>query len=224
MNALNDNTVTSWWWIRHAPVTSHEGRLYGNTDVPANTGDVDAFEGLAAQLPKGALWVTSHLQRTHQTAGAIAEAGHPVSDPLVEEDLGEQCFGDWQGMSYAEVAADRAGEDHPFWIAPAHYAVPNGASFATVMARVSDTVLRLSAHHAGRDIVAVAHGGTIRAALGQALGIEPDQALSFTVDNLSITRIDCFHGAGGRMDWCVIGVNLPPSKSAPHGVVFPPRR
>ena len=73
MNALNDNTVTSWWWIRHAPVTSHEGRLYGNTDVPANTGDVDAFEGLAAQLPKGALWVTSHLQRTHQTAGAIAE-------------------------------------------------------------------------------------------------------------------------------------------------------
>lgn len=224
MNALNDSTVTSWWWIRHAPVTSHHGRLYGNTDVSANTDDVEAYEGLAAQLPEGALWVASHLQRTHQTANAIAKAGHPVDEPLVEEDLAEQCFGDWQGLTYAEVAADRAGADHPFWIAPAHYAVPNGESFADVMARVSNTVARLSADHAGRDIVAVAHGGSIRAALGHALGIAPDQALSFTVDNLSITRIDCFHGAGGRMDWCVIGVNLPPSKSAPHGVVFPPRR
>jgi broad specificity phosphatase PhoE len=224
MNALDYNKVTSWWWVRHAPVTSHQGRLYGNSDVPANTEDVEAFEGLAAKLPKGALWVASHLQRTHQTANAIVEAGHPAAEPLVEEDLAEQCFGDWQGMTYAEVAADRAGEDHPFWIAPAHYAAPNGESFATVMARVSDTVLRLSVDHAGRDIVAVAHGGTIRAALGQALGIEPDQALSFTVNNLSITRIDCFHSANGDMNWCVIGVNLPPSIGAPHGVVFPPRR
>lgn len=224
MNALSDGGVTSWWWIRHAPVTSHQGRLYGNTDVSANTGDVAAFEGLASKLPEGALWVTSHLQRTHQTANAIAKAGHPVQEPLVEEDLAEQCFGDWQGMTYAEVAADRAGEDHPFWIAPAHYAAPGGESFAAVMARVSDTVLRLSQRHAGRDIVAVAHGGSIRAALGQALAITPDQALSFTVDNLSITRIDCFHGAEGRMDWCVVGVNLPPSIDAPHGVVFPARR
>jgi broad specificity phosphatase PhoE len=224
MKALNGRNVTSWWWVRHAPVTSHQGRLYGNSDVPANTDDVVAFKGLAGQLPAGALWITSHLQRTHQTADAIAKAGHPVGAPLVEEDLAEQCFGDWQGMTYAEVAADRAGEDHPFWIAPAHHAAPNGESFANVMTRVSDTVLRLSEQYSGRDIVAVAHGGTIRAALGQALGITPDQALCFTVDNLSITRIDCFHGAGGRMDWCVIGVNLPAGNSAPHGVVFPPRR
>ncbi len=224
MNARDNSTVTSWWWIRHAPVTSHHGRLYGNTDVSANTDDVGAYQGLAAQLPEGALWVASHLQRTLQTAGAIAKAGHPVSEPLVEEDLAEQSFGDWQGLTYDEVAEQQADADHPFWIAPAEFAAPNGESFADVMARVSKTVARLSEHHTGRDIVAVAHGGSIRAALGHALGIAPNQALSFTVDNLSITRIDCFHGADGRMDWCVIGVNLPPSIDAPHGVVFPPRR
>ena len=224
MNALNDLTVTSWWWVRHAPVTTHRGRLYGQTDVPANTEDLAAFEGLAQQLPAGALWVASHLQRTHQTASAIVEAGHAADAPLIEEDLAEQSFGDWQGLSYAEVEAERAGAGHPFWIAPADFAAPNGESFAAVMTRVSNTVARLSTRHAGRDIVAVAHGGSIRAALGHALGITPDQALSFTVDNLSITRIDCFHGADGRQDWCVIGVNLPPSIGAPHGVVFPPRR
>ena len=31
MNALSDGGVTSWWWIRHAPVTSHQGRLYGDS-------------------------------------------------------------------------------------------------------------------------------------------------------------------------------------------------
>ncbi len=224
MNYLNDLTVTSWWWVRHAPVTTHGGRLYGQSDVPANTKDRGAFEGLAAQLPKGALWITSHLQRTHQTANAIAEAGHPVATPLVEEDLAEQSFGDWQGLTYAEVAAERAGRDHPFWIAPAEHTVPGGESFSHVVDRVSGAVQRLSERHAGRDIVAVAHGGSIRAALGHALGIAPAQALSFTIDNCSITRIDGFHNLDGRLDWCVVGVNLPPSKSAPHGVVFPPRR
>ena len=224
MNALSDLPATSWWWVRHAPVTTHHGRLYGQSDVPANTEDSEAFKGLAEQLPKGALWITSHLQRTHQTANAIVEAGHAAEKPLIEEDLAEQSFGDWQGLSYAEVEAERAGADHPFWIAPADFAAPNGESFAAVMARVSKTISRLSTHHTGRDIVAVAHGGSIRAALGHALGIAPNQALSFTIDNLSITRIDCFHGADGRQDWCVIGVNLPPSKSAAHGVVFPPRR
>ena len=224
MSRLNDLTVTSWWWVRHAPVTSHHGRLYGQTDVEANTEDQEAFKGLAAQLPEGALWVASHLKRTHQTAAAIVEAGHPAAPPLVEEDLAEQSFGDWQGLTYAEVAAGQAGAQHPFWLAPADYTAPRGESFATVMARVSKTVMRLSQQHAGRDIVAVAHGGTIRAALGHALGITPHQALSFTTDNLSVTRIDGFHGADGGMDWCVVGVNLPPSIGSPHGVVFPPRR
>ena len=224
MNALNDLTVTSWWWVRHAPVTTHGGRLYGQTDVPANTEDRPAFEGLAEQLPKGALWVASHLQRTHQTANAIADAGHRAAELLIEEDLAEQSFGDWQGLTYAEVAAERAGRDHPFWIAPADHAVPGGESFSQVMDRVSNAVMRLSERHAGRDIVAVAHGGSIRAALGHALGIAPAQALSFTIDNCSITRIDAFHSPDGGLDWCIVGVNLPPSKSAPHGVVFPPRR
>ena len=224
MNTLNDLTVTNWWWVRHAPVTSHHGRLYGQSDVLANTEDRAVFEGLAARLPKGALWVTSHLQRTHQTANAIAEAGHPVTEPLIEEDFAEQSFGDWQGLTYTEIAAERAGRDHPFWIAPADYTVPGGESFSQVVDRVSDAVQRISERHAGRDIVAVAHGGSIRAALGHALGISPAQALSFTIDNCSMTRIDGFHRSDGGLDWCVVGVNLPASKSALHGVVFPPRR
>jgi alpha-ribazole phosphatase len=48
----------------------------------------------------------------------------------------------------------------------------------------------------------VVHSGTIRAALAIALGLEPEQALRFTVEPLSLTRID--RVAGG---WRVVGVN-----------------
>ena len=45
---------------------------------------------------------------------------------------------------------------------------------------------------AGRTIVAVAHGGTIKAALALALQLETEAALAFAIDNCSITRLDHF--------------------------------
>ena len=35
--------VTRWWWIRHAPVSNPRGRIYGATDVPADTTDEATF-------------------------------------------------------------------------------------------------------------------------------------------------------------------------------------
>ena len=58
--------TTRWWWIRHAPVTTDGGRVYGQRDLPADTSNARAFEGLAAAMPRRAVWVTSHLQRTDQ--------------------------------------------------------------------------------------------------------------------------------------------------------------
>ena len=100
-------------------------------------------------------------------------------------------------MTNAELTAQRDGAWHRFWLAPAHEAPPGGESFTAVVERVSGTVRRLSATHAGRDIVAVTHGGTIRAALAIALNIDPEQALAFSVDNCALTRLDHIAGAAG---------------------------
>lgn len=211
MSRAPNLTVTRWWWVRHAPVTSHQGRLYGQSDVPANTDDRPTFEALAAALPKNAVWITSHLSRTHQTAAAIADAGHPVPDAAVEPDLAEQHFGEWQGLDYEALERARGEARHRLWVAPAEFAAPGGESFVDVVGRVARCVERLSDHHAGADIVAVAHGGSIRAALGQALGIEPERALGFSVDNLSVTRIDHIHDGEQARWWRVVAVNLPPA-------------
>ena len=93
---------------------------------------------------------------------------------------------------------------------PAHEAPPGGESFIDVIGRVSAAIHRLVEAHPGQDIIAVAHGGTIRAALALALGLDPEAALAFTIENCSITRIDHIDGPGMGHGWRVVTVNRPP--------------
>ena len=56
---------------------------------------------------------------------------------------------------------------------------------------------RLTERLRGRDVVAVAHGGTIRAAIAHTLGLEPETALAFHIDNCTVTRLDHHANATG---------------------------
>jgi broad specificity phosphatase PhoE len=213
----NSDTITRWWWVRHAPVTVNDGRCYGQTDLPCDVSNTAAFEGLAKALPENAVWVTSALQRTHLTAAGIVRGGlagpHPIPGPgvVVEPELNEQSFGEWQGMKYADIAEMQAEAYHRFWLAPAHKAPPGGESFVTLVERVTRAIRRLTETYAGRDIIAVTHGGTIRAALAEALDLAPEAALAFTVDNLSLTRLERFDGPALGHGWKVGVVNRPPA-------------
>ena len=186
--------TTRWWWIRHAPVDNPERRLYGQSDLDAITDDPAPFARLARRLPGDAVWVTSHLKRTHQTAAALRphmEAlGHrpPEPEPLAE--LAEQHFGEWQGKTVEELKALLGDGFEQVRRAPAEILPPGGESFAEVIARVASMIDHLTEKHRGRDIVAFAHGGSIRAALAAALALKPGAALSFQIRNLSLTRID----------------------------------
>lgn len=208
-----DSEVTRWWWVRHAPVVGHDGRIYGQSDVPCDTSDSQAFAALAALLPERAVWVTSHLSRTTLTADAIAAAGLEAPGHVVEEDLSEQNFGHWQAMTWAEIQTGFAAEYTEFWRSPLAVAPLGGESFTDLMSRVTPVIHRLTVEYRGRDIIAVTHGGTIRSALAHALALTPEAAMAIKVDNLSVTRLDhvpggAMHGHGGA--WRVHGINHPP--------------
>lgn len=210
--------TTRWWLVRHAPVINPEGMIYGRLDIDCDCGDADAFETLARTLPRGAAWLTTPLARTRLTAGEILRrmAEDPAPEPEIEPDLVEQHFGDWQGRTHAALEAGGQGRDHRFWLAPAADRPPGGESFMDLCARVAHAVVAATARHAGRDIVAVCHGGTIRAALALALGLAPERALAFRIDTLSLTRLDHIPVPGGQPAWQVGGVNLPPSVRRPE--------
>jgi alpha-ribazole phosphatase len=203
---------TRWWWIRHAPVPDG-GRIYGQRDVDCDCGDAAVFAALAQALPRRAVWLTSSLARTQQTAAAIraASAGDGADDaPIAVAAFAEQHLGAWQGLDRSEFFAGRGANRHRFWFAPAHERAPGGESFADLVSRVAPAVDRLTADFAGRDIIAVTHGGTIKAALALALRLDPEAALSFAIDNCSLTRIDHLLPHAGVGRWRVAGVNQRP--------------
>lgn len=201
--------VTRWWWVRHAPVTANDGRIYGQQDLPADCSDDGAFATLASILPSGAVLATSDLQRTTQTADAIINAGLDLPEAVVEPSFREQCFGEWQGMRHDEFASLRDDLAHRHWLSPAFERPPLGESFADVISRVVPAVIRMTAAYAGRDVVAVAHGGTIRAAAALALGLDPEAVLALSIDNLSVTRLDHIDDDENGAAWRVVTVNRP---------------
>ncbi len=208
-----ENSETRWWWVRHAPVPNTI-RIYGQSDVDSDCSDTEAFKALAQQLPRRAIWLTSNLSRTHQTAAAIVaemdEKSRPREQPLAIPEFSEQNLGQWQGLVRTEFFATRGGASYPFWFGSADECAPGGESFNDVINRVGAAFLRLTKEYAGHDIISVAHGGSIKAALAVALSLDPNAALSFAVDHCSVTRIDRLATKSDGGFWRVAMVNQRP--------------
>ena len=198
---------TSFWLIRHAIVSENaRAVLYGTLDVelcPTSLIEqAPMYAALAARLPRPAHWVVTPLSRTRRTAEAIFAAGYPRAELVEEPDLIEQHLGEWQGLPHADLPARLRLKPHAFWPLGGHEHPPGGESMAEVIARAGAALEALAIRHPGGDVVAVSHGGTIRAAVAHALGIGPDNALHLSVQNLSLTRMERH-----RDGWRVVTVN-----------------
>jgi len=201
---------TRFWLIRHAIVEENaRAYLYGTMDVELCPHSLEAqgpmYAALAARLPRPAAWVATPLSRTRRTAEAIFRAGYPPAPLHVEPDLIEQHLGEWQGLPHGELPGKLTLPAHAFWPLGGNEHPPGGESFSSMIGRVGAAVERLAARHADADVIAVSHGGAIRAAVAYALGIGPDNALHLSVHNLSLTRMER-HPRG----WRVVCVNEMP--------------
>ena len=191
-------TTTRWWWVRHAPSAGLPGIIHGQDDVDADLTDLPAIKARIRKLPKGAIWLTSGLPRTVQTAEALGGINCRAVPGLMEQD-----FGDWNGKSWGDLRGELSRK---FWLNFATESPPGGESFVQMMERVAHTIEELSAEYEGQNIIAVAHAGTIRAALTIALNLFAKSALTFQLDNLSITEIENIPD-GDLRAWCVHGIN-----------------
>ena len=190
------------------------GRIYGQSDLPCDCSDAAVFAALAAEVPAGAVWVTSNLMRTTQTAQAIHAADpqqvrrRGADAPCLT--LPSSTWANGRGstarrsMPSARSARTRSGSPRPTSVRRA------GRASRTSWAASLRPLRASTCEHRGRDIVAVTHGGTIRAALGLALGLAPQAALAFATENCSLTRLDHLSTGDGGGLWRVVAVNRLP--------------
>ncbi|QDW39357.1 histidine phosphatase family protein [Bradyrhizobium sp. KBS0727] len=213
--------TTRWWWVRHAPVREDNGCIYGQKDLGCDTSDRVVFDAVGKILPRNAVWYASTLKRTHQTADAIWAAGFPKPSEMPQvKDFAEQHLGEWQGMNRAAFLASRPAGSH--WFAAIDEAAPGGESFMDLYNRTCGAIDRINAEQAGRDVIVVAHGGTIKAAVGLALGGQPEKGLVFDIDNCSVTRLDHIASAG-HDGWRLPMVNQQPwIADASHNAMHQP--
>ena len=221
-NPGKSSTVTTrWWWVRHAPVREDGGCIYGQKDLGCDTSDRVVFEAVGKILPRNAVWYASGPRRSIRRGTAIWAAGCPrPSDMPHVYAFAEQHLGQWQGMNRAAFLASQPAGRH--WFAAIDEPAPGGESFMDLYNRTCDAIERINAEQAGRDVIVVAHGGTIKAAVGLALGGQPEKGLVFDIDNCSVTRLDHL-ASEGHNGWRLPMVNQQPwIADASHNAMHQP--
>ena len=137
-----------------------------------------------------------------------------------EAAFAEQNLGQWQGMNRAAFVASLPVGSH--WFAAIDEPAPDGESFMDLYNRACGAIERINVEQAGQDVIAVGHGGTIKAAVGLALGGQPEKGLAFDIDNCSVTRLDHFASAGKSI-WRLPMVNQQPwIADASHAAMHQP--
>lgn len=169
------------WWVRHAP--THAKSMIGWTDIEADLSDKQAFERLATSLPEGAPIISSDLRRTVATARMLSD-GRPLL--TVDQDLREIHFGAWEGLTFDQVNAQDPEALSAFWEQPGANSPPQGESWNDLQKRVNAAVDRLILRPE-KDIVVVAHFGSILCQVQRARNISTTQVFAQKIDNLSLT-------------------------------------
>ena len=179
------------WLVRHAAVCGVDGLIHA-ANAPADLSDQAHLDAVRRHLPPKTASYASPAQRTIDTARALGLDPDPIPE------FAEQDFGVWTGRRHDDLAAAGEAGYTQFWQDPARSRPPGGESFADQVARVRQGLSKIAPGPA----TLVVHSGTIRAALCIALDIDPEAALRFVVQPLSITRIDRL-----RNGWRIVSVN-----------------
>lgn len=126
--------------------------------------------------------------RCRQTAAVLSDA--MGLDPIgiaFDERLRERCYGVWEGLTEAEIAARFEAEWKAGTANPWNHAPSGGESFAEVAARVGSW---LAERPQGRPLLVVAHGGSGRVLRGLWLGMDGPATLTLHRPHTSVFRLD----------------------------------
>ena len=136
--------------------------------------------------------VSSPLDRCRQTSALILDRQQGSPEFVVEDDITECDYGDWQGGTLKQLSTEK------LWKVvqsnPSAAVFPGGESLATMQSRAVAAIRRLDAefeekHGPGAVWAAVSHGDIIKSVLADAYGMHLDLFQRISVDPASISII-----------------------------------
>jgi probable phosphoglycerate mutase len=165
------------WLVRHGETEwSRDHRHTSTTDLPLTPVGERAAAELEARLAETAfdLVLTSPRRRARRTAELTGHAGATVDDDLVE-----WAYGDYEGVTTAEIR-----ETVPGWSVWTH-PTPGGETAAQVTERLDRVVARLRAD--GRKALVFGHGHALRALTARWLGLTVNEGRHFRLDTSTVS-------------------------------------
>ncbi|MFJ6774269.1 bifunctional RNase H/acid phosphatase [Kitasatospora sp. NPDC091257] len=189
-------TPTTFVLLRHGetPLTP-EKRFSGSGGSDPELSDKGrwqaerAAEALAARGSVQAV-VASPMRRTRQTAETVAaRLGLEIR---YEDGLREVDFGDWEGLTFAEVR-ERYPDDLTAWLGSAK-ARPTGSgeSFTTLTHRAGVARDKILARYAGKTVLVVSHVSPIKTLVRLAIGAPPDSMYRMELSAASICAVQYY--------------------------------
>jgi probable phosphoglycerate mutase len=179
---------------------NREGRFQGWADPPLNaTGRAQAVDlSVALMAEELAAVYSSPLRRAHETAEVVA-ASHGL-EPLTVEALREVDVGSWSGLTRAEIE-ERFPQQYARWLGYGQ-GWTDGETYDAMAERVVAALLELAVAHRGERILAVTHGGPMRAASAFADRVSYADARrrSPVVGNTAVLEFAVEAGALRRLD------------------------
>ena len=175
---------------RHGQTELSVDRRYSGQGDPELT-DVgrEQAERTAARLastPRLTAIYSSPLRRCLGTAERAAQlAGVPL---VVDHDLIETDFGQWEGLTFGE-AAERDPELHSRWLGDTSVPPPDGESFAVVRTRVERALRRIVGDRPGEIVAVVSHVSPIKLAIRYGLGVGDGLMFRLHLDLASVSDV-----------------------------------
>ncbi len=158
--------------VRHGETTANvEARVQGHQDSPLTAEGVAQAQRIAGRLKRMELAAvySSDAGRARETAATIA-APHGL-EVRCRADLRERCYGALEGLTLEE-AEEREGDWLQYWLSDRqHVAPPGGETEPEMCRRVMAALREIAAAHLGEMAAVCTHGGPIKAAVFEILGI-----------------------------------------------------
>lgn len=182
--------------LRHGDtMLSPEHRFSGQSEVPLSASGTRQARAAACRLAVGApigAVVSSPLKRAIDTA-AIA-SGELGVKAIVDDDLRETDFGEWDGYTLAEIQ-QRWPAAAATWKHDPGQAPPGGESFTATADRVNRACDRLLKDYPGQTVLVVSHITPIKILLCRALGVPLATMYRLYLGSACISEVQ-WHGSG----------------------------